>query len=540
MLSFYARRHPLFFADLAIFTAACQCESPNEVISGNITPNIADTTLTITQTSDKAIIHRTDFSIASGETTDFVMPSASSAVLNRVTGGNMSNILGTLNANGQIYLINPNGIVVGADGVINTQSFIASTLDVTDADFLAGGDLTFSGSSTATVINMGTMSAVGGDVFLIANRVENQGSINANEGVVGMAAGQEVLLASSNDQRLAVQLGNDHEEDGSKVINTDTGTIQAIQAELKSFGGNPYALAVNNAGLIQASGTETREGRIYLSAQNDTINVSGTLISKTDSDHGGDVLISGERIELTSTSVIDASGITENNAGSVKVYGQSSLQYQGEVDTGGGTLVLGLNDIVISDGSGADSTIDIDALERGLKNNHVVVEATEGDISVEDDVNYWRTNSLTFVAKHSIFFDASVQNHDEDGGDLNIVAGWDGVEFDRESINDYGQNNGDVLIGDGDQTDDISVGSRNGMTRVYANELRLTGSYWESDHAHLGYLLEEYYESFSASGDIEVAVQNSVELQADKGMTQIGHSIGDHWEDKGISGEIAM
>ena len=112
--------------------------------------------LTVHQQSDKAIIHWQDFSIAAGETTQFVQPSSSSAVLNRVTGGNLSEIMGTLNANGQVFLINPNGIVIGKDGVINTQSFIGSTLDVSDAQFLNSDDLILSGDSNATIINLGT------------------------------------------------------------------------------------------------------------------------------------------------------------------------------------------------------------------------------------------------------------------------------------------------------------------------------------------------------------------------------------------------
>src|SRR5262245_3905785 len=97
--------------------------------------NVGNTT-TIIQQSQNAIINWSDFSIAQGELTQFLQPNSEAAALNRVTGGNPSAIYGSLLANGRIFLINPNGIVVGASGVIDTQSFLASTLDVADAQFL--------------------------------------------------------------------------------------------------------------------------------------------------------------------------------------------------------------------------------------------------------------------------------------------------------------------------------------------------------------------------------------------------------------------
>ncbi len=113
------------------------------------------------QTTPTAIINWQTFSIGAGETTTFLQPSAASAVLNRVLGGETSIIDGTLTANGQVYLVNGNGIVVGPDGVVNANAFTASTRDITNADFLAG-KLHFTGSNDAGVQNLGTISALGG------------------------------------------------------------------------------------------------------------------------------------------------------------------------------------------------------------------------------------------------------------------------------------------------------------------------------------------------------------------------------------------
>jgi filamentous hemagglutinin family protein len=119
------------------------------VVAGSATIGPAGSTLTINQASNTAIINWQTFSIAGGETTKFIVPNSTSATLNRVTGGNPSAIYGTLQSNGQVFLINPSGILVGAGGRIDTAGFLGSTLDVSNDAFLKGGDMHFAGSSSA-------------------------------------------------------------------------------------------------------------------------------------------------------------------------------------------------------------------------------------------------------------------------------------------------------------------------------------------------------------------------------------------------------
>ncbi|MDC0292004.1 filamentous hemagglutinin N-terminal domain-containing protein, partial [Verrucomicrobiales bacterium] len=129
--------------------------------------------LVITQGSDKAIINWQDFSIAKGEVTQFVQPGKNSSILNRVVSGNPSAIFGTLKANGGVMLINTNGILVGAGGVVDVAGNLTlSTLDIDDNDFLNGGDNRFRGSSAAGVTNFGTISSSEGDVIILGNFVE--------------------------------------------------------------------------------------------------------------------------------------------------------------------------------------------------------------------------------------------------------------------------------------------------------------------------------------------------------------------------------
>src|SRR5690606_26629140 len=142
--------------------------------------------LTVRQDSRNAIIDWAGFSIAPGETTRFVQPGTDAAVLNRVTGGDPSVIHGSLRANGQVFVINPNGILVGPGGSIDAHGVVLSTLDVDKGEFLARGDLVFKGASSAGVTNLGRIHGIGGDVFLIGRSVENRGTIQA-AGTAGLA-----------------------------------------------------------------------------------------------------------------------------------------------------------------------------------------------------------------------------------------------------------------------------------------------------------------------------------------------------------------
>ena len=159
-----------------------------QVVNGAVNMEAAGNTLRITA-SDRSIIHWQNFSIGAGEVTQFVQPSAAASVLNRVVSGEASQLMGTLQANGRVYLLNPNGIFIGNGAVVDVGSFLATTADITDEAFQRGGDLAFSGATDAPIRNAGTITARDGDVFLMAKTVENVGLIHAPLGSVGLAAG---------------------------------------------------------------------------------------------------------------------------------------------------------------------------------------------------------------------------------------------------------------------------------------------------------------------------------------------------------------
>ena len=306
---------------------------------------------TINQAANQAIINWQQFSIGQGDTVKFIQPSATAIALNRVLGGNPTEIYGSLQANGRVIVINPNGIMVGAGGTVDTKGFVASTLDVPDSSFLTGGPLLlFSGASTAAVRNQGTIQALGGDVFLIANTVDNSGTINAPQGTVGLAAGSAVQLVPSGNERISVLAGNPSASAAVGVNNS--GNITAASAELKAAGGNIYALAINNGGVVRATGIVQQNGHIYLRAAGGNIQNSGTLTAQNADGSGGTIVLDGGHNAVTpsmvtSSGIIDASGRAAGvSGGTVEILGDNVGLFDNALvdvsgDAGGGTALIG-------------------------------------------------------------------------------------------------------------------------------------------------------------------------------------------------------
>ncbi len=315
------------------------------MVSGNVAiGSTSPTSLTVTQSSSTGIVNWSSFSVGQGHQVQF--SNGSGATLNRVTGNVPSSINGLVSATGSVYLVNPSGVVVGPSGVVKTGgSFVASTLDVKDADFRAGGALTFSGNSNASVVNLGKIGSSKGDVVLIARQVRNDGSLTAHNGTAAMASGGEVVLSDGslgNGKVLVRRPAQDGEIRNS-------GAIRAAEVELRANGGNIYALAGNTGRAITATGVANKGGRIFLTAEGGSVTVTqkvaarrlqsnvapartrssglrssfsggdvfvsagkvvvgGTIAAKGSNEAGGTVVVTGKDVTLTSGARIDASG----------------------------------------------------------------------------------------------------------------------------------------------------------------------------------------------------------------------------------------
>ena len=246
---------------------------------------------TITQTSQNVAIDWQSFNIGANEAVRFVQPNSSSVALNRVLGTDPSSILGSLTANGRVFLVNPNGILFGKGASVNVGGLVASTLGITDNDFMAGryrftgradpGDLNDpSNPSKGSVLNQGAIHADGGYVALLGARVTNQGTISAKLGSVALAAGNAITLDLAGD--------------GLLNVTVDRGALNAL---------------VDNRGLIQAGG-----GHVLLTAQSaggllsTVVNNSGVIEAGSITDHGGVIRLTADEVHLAGT--LDASGKT--------------------------------------------------------------------------------------------------------------------------------------------------------------------------------------------------------------------------------------
>lgn len=223
--------------------------SGEHVISGSASFNRnVENRLIVRQASDKLITNWDSFDIGSRAQVIFVQPDASSTALNRVTSGTASQILGKLDANGQVLLVNPNGITFGAGAQVSAASIVASTMDIADNDFLQGKLQFQQTQPAATIVNQGRLSASNGDVVLLAGQLDNQGSIISSNGNILLGSGNQAGVTNS-------QLS---------VVSTDSSTGAVIRS----------------TGVLQASSMQKDQGRIMLSTGSSTtgaINVRGTL-----------------------------------------------------------------------------------------------------------------------------------------------------------------------------------------------------------------------------------------------------------------------
>lgn len=298
----------LFLTANAIAAPAFSNPLNPTVVNGSANFSQSGNVLTVTN-SNGAIINWNRFSISAGETTQFVQPSASSSVLNRVLS-DPSTIFGTLSSNGQVFLVNPSGIIVGPGGRIDTASFVASTLNIRNEDFLAGRHLFVDGGAAGSVINQGVITTpTGGSVYLIGTNVTNEGMIATPGGEAILAAGATVTLTDPATPGVKVAIT------GSEGTSTNLGAITSEAGRIGMAG-----VIVRNSGLLDASSVAAAGGSVFLKASQDAyVDGSGRILAT--GTQGGKVDVLGNRVAVMDNAAIDASGV--NGGGQILVGGDS-------------------------------------------------------------------------------------------------------------------------------------------------------------------------------------------------------------------------
>lgn len=293
-----------------------------DVISGSAAIQQPDTsTLLINQSTDKAIINWNQFNINTGELTQFVVPTNNSITLNRVIGASPSEILGALKSNGQVWLINPNGIIFGSNAQVNVAGLVASTLNIQNEDFLKGNYQLRSGdnaaSSNAQIINQGTIVARDtGVIALLAPQVQNQGILVANLGTVAIGTGNQVTLNFAGNQLLNFSVSN------------------GVASDFYDTNGNRIA-SLSNTGKIIANG-----GAVLLTAQNvdqvlnQSINTSGAI------SQSGALSVTGATTLKAGGNNITLSNASNSFGGAVTIGSFATIAGNVTITAGSGGLTL--------------------------------------------------------------------------------------------------------------------------------------------------------------------------------------------------------
>ncbi len=367
------------------------------VAAGSATIGVpSGTTQVITQTSDRAVINWTSFDIASGYSVNFAQPDASSATLNRVTGDTTSVIAGTLQANGSVFLVNPNGIQITSSGSVKVgRGFIASTLDIADDDFLTGAGA-FAGTGGTVTLDGTIATGSGGFVGLLGGNITSHGLIAAPMGQVVIGAVSQATLDLNGDNFLQVALPQ------NALVSTD-GQLAAISTA-------DAINAVRNAVYLPAT-IDTNS----VSGTSGQITLGGTITVDSATGDAGRIMVMGNDVVANGVLSARATGAS-GNGGMIETSG-NQIDFVGiKVDT---SAAAGTTGTWLIDPT--NLTIDVAAaatIQSNLTTSNVTLQTTDsgasgpgttsdgaGDIIIAAPIN-WSANTLTLDAYHGIGINA--------------------------------------------------------------------------------------------------------------------------------------
>lgn len=360
------------FSGSALHAAPAANELPTSgtVVGGSAAISQNASTLTVRQDSQRAAVDWATFNVGSAAKVDFVQPNAGAVILNRVQGSQPSEIFGKINANGQVFLVNPNGVFFAPGASVDVGGLVATTHKIALDDFMAGKYRFERSGSTSSVVNAGDLkAAIGGYIAMLAPEVRNEGVVVAHTGTVALVAGEAVTLQIGGSNTLAgltvtaAQVKSLVEN--RNLILAPGGLVVMSAQAAKDIQG----WVVNSGGRIEATGMAMKAGRIVLDASQRVENsgvltvdaavlakaadgstvaggpagtiavssgkdivFSGTASARaTDGGKGGEITLNGAASVKLDGATLDASG--KNAGGSVRITG-------GSVEATGGTRIL--------------------------------------------------------------------------------------------------------------------------------------------------------------------------------------------------------
>ena len=387
---------------------ATQLPTGGRVAAGQATIQQSGARMDVNQSTPRGVINWSTFNVGAQAQVNFNQPSTTSVTLNRVQDSNPSQIFGSLNANGQVFVVNPNGVLFGSSAQANVGGLVASTLNLNDADFMAGKysfSLPSSPSSLhgGAVVNQGTLTAAqGGYIALLAPEVRNEGVISATLGTALLAAGDKITLNLNNGSALTYRIDQGTFKalvENKQLIQADGGQVFMSAKAADTLSG----AIINNTGTIQARTLQNVGGTIKLIAdmQVGIVNVGGTLDASALPSPAGGRGAGGE-----------GGGFIETSAAHVKIAPNAHIT-TAAANGLAGTWLIDPIDFTIA-AAGGDMTGA--ALSNSLLTTGVIILSTTGtvntttglgDVNVNDVVS-WSANKLTLNAQNNININANL------------------------------------------------------------------------------------------------------------------------------------
>lgn len=434
----------LAIAIACIHSGAAQALPQNPgIASGAASIVTAGNAMQINQTTPKAIIDWQKFGIAFNETVTFNQPSRSSVVLNRVTGADYSALDGVLNATGQVFIVNPNGVLIGPNARVNVGGLLASALNIDNQRFL-NSDYTFTagaGNSPAPVANTGKLSALdGGYIVMLSNDVRNHGTIDAPSGHVLMGAGNQATLYISDQSLLGYRI--DTGSAAALVENSNTIRANGGQVTLAARGlsgaSQLASAAVNNSGIIEARTLNGQRGAIVLSGdmQSGKVSMTGTLDASAQAGPGGAIDLSASVVSVGSTARVSTQSLS-GKTGLWTITSGKPVIGQGEDSISstvlGSTLDKSNVTVVARAGEAPNSgTLSVDGAIAAQGKNKLVLTASR-DLTINAPVAVGSGGLVAFAGSNGtgegkLIFAPDARISASDGGPIDIYNQCDRLQ----------------------------------------------------------------------------------------------------------------
>ncbi|MFH1442222.1 MAG: filamentous hemagglutinin N-terminal domain-containing protein, partial [Candidatus Omnitrophota bacterium] len=495
------------------FSQSTELPTKPVVIAGDVYfEDIAPGVRNIISKTDYSIVNWDTYNISPDGTLNYIQPSSSSVFLNRVIGGDPSVIAGALNSNGNVFVVNSNGVFFTSTARVDVNGLVVSTLDITNEDFLNGNYKFFNNGGNGYILNQGNIIVKnGGYVALLSQAVENQGLIQADLGSVALASGDKMTLALDDLNQISVVID---EAVKAPVIGPDGKITDAIKnsGSILANGGkviltaevlnNVFDYAINNTGIIQANTLVSKNGEIELTASGAPIINSGTLtankISISDPDSGfynkgkitadGTVdFINGGIINIYAWTVLQAGLVSANafeggRAGEISIVSEISTV----LDGGSNTQAMAQQDsregyggrIYVNSRSGntyVDKNARINVSAGSVKGDAGVVE-----ISAFDQIGFFGILSSRAPPgyKHGkLILDPAVINGEINLFDADLIIN----EIDGIIINaNITVTNGEIIINadcDGDGIGDLVLSLGKTIQTLTSGNVQLAGAH---------------------------------------------------------------